>query len=62
MKVRALRGVCIGVEKHLAPGDEADMDAATVQFLASIGAVARVIDAPPAEFEPAPAKPVRKEK
>ena len=62
MKVRALRGVCIGVEKHLAPGDEADMDAATVQFLASIGAVARVIDALPTEFEPAPAKPVRKEK
>lgn len=49
MKVRALRGVCIGVDKHLVPGDTADLPAAEVQFLASIGAVEQVPDEPPPE-------------
>lgn len=72
MKVRALRGVCIGVERHLALGAEADLDAATVQFLVSIGAVERVPDPPPPAAEPesgpesetdtTPAKPGKKGK
>lgn len=65
MKVRALRGVCIGVERHLAAGDTADLEAAQVQFLAGIGAVERVPDEPvvAADSEtPAPAKPGKKEK
>jgi hypothetical protein len=52
MKVRALRGVCIGVDQHLAAGDTADLEAAQVQFLASIGAVAPLPD------EPVPAAPL----
>jgi hypothetical protein len=55
MKVRALRGVCIGVGKHLAPGETADLDAATVQFLVSVGAVEKVEPSPPAPAaEPTP--------
>ncbi len=62
MKVRALRGVCIGVERHLAAGDTADLEAAQVQFLVSIGAVERVVDPAPAPAataanEPAEAGP-----
>jgi len=44
MKVRALRGVCIGVDRHLVPNETADLPAAEVQFLESIGAVERVIE------------------
>jgi len=66
MKVRALRGVCIGVNRHLAVGDEADLEPATTQFLKSIGAVEDVpSDPPPAETEQptsAPAKSGKKEK
>ena len=39
MKVRATRGVCIGVEKHLKEGDVVDLDTAMVQYLTSIKAV-----------------------
>lgn len=39
MKVIAKRGVCVGVNKHLKAGDSADLDASTVTFLVSIGAV-----------------------
>jgi hypothetical protein len=62
MKVRALRGVCVGVDRHLRAGDTADVDDASVQFLASIGAVEIVKDEPapvPVEVQkpaPAPAK------
>lgn len=49
MKIRARRGVCIGVDRHLAAGDLADLDAAQVQFLVSIGAVEIVPDAPAPE-------------
>lgn len=53
MKVRALRGVCIGVERHLAPGEEAEVDAGSAHFLLSIRAVEEVKASPPAA-EPAP--------
>lgn len=46
MKVKARRGVCIGVDRHLKAGDSADLDAAQVQFLVSIGAVEVVPDEP----------------
>ncbi len=52
MKVRALRGVCIGVERHLKAGDTEDLEPALVTFLVSIGAVERVIDDP----KPAPSE------
>lgn len=42
MRVRALRGVCIGPGQHLAAGDVAETDAATAQFLISIRAVEKV--------------------
>lgn len=64
MKVRALRGVCIGVDQHLVAGGTADLEAAQVQFLVSIGAVERIPDAPagkPARqaVEPVPTDPVQ---
>jgi hypothetical protein len=46
MKIRALRGVCIGVNQHLKAGDLGDVDAATFTFLKSIGAVELLPDAP----------------
>lgn len=52
MKVKALRGVCIGVGRHLGVGDTADLDTATSQFLVSIKAVEPVKDEPPVESVP----------
>lgn len=48
MSHRATRGVCIGVDRHLKAGGlvPADVDAATLQFLRSIGAVEPVPDEP----------------
>jgi hypothetical protein len=46
MKIRARRGVCIGVDRHLQPGDLADLDAAQVTFLEGIGAVEQVPEEP----------------
>lgn len=46
MKIRARRGVCIGVDRHLQAGDLADLDAAQVTFLVGIGAVEVVHDEP----------------
>lgn len=46
MKIQARRGVCIGVDRHLKAGDLADLDAALVTFLVSIGAVELVKEAP----------------
>lgn len=63
MQVRALRGVCIGVERHLKPGDTVDLPAAEVQFLVGIGAVECLPDAPPApkpEPEPEVIRPAAK--
>lgn len=68
MRIKARRGVCIGVDRHLQAGDLADLDAAQVQFLVSIGAVEVVPDAPAAEAaaveEPSEAKqkPGKREK
>lgn len=77
MKVQALRGVCVGVGRHLRVGDFDDLDADQVTFLVGIGAVAVVPDevasamkAPkqaakkPAEptAHPAPGTPEKKEK
>lgn len=50
MKVRALRGVCIGPGRHIHPDApdpkdrEADIDAGTFSFLKNIGAVEEVVD------------------
>ncbi len=51
MKIRARRGVCIGVDKHLKAGEEADLERAMVTYLVGIGAVEVVKDLP----EPVPA-------
>lgn len=61
-RVRALRGVCIGVDRHLVPGDVADVDATQVSFLVSIGAVEIATDEPLAQPKTeAPAKVGKKE-
>jgi hypothetical protein len=65
----ALRGVCIGVDRHLVPGDPVpDVGDDTAQFLLSIGAIGKGPE-PPAEAvappipEPTePAKASKKEK
>ena len=57
MKVRVLRGVCIGVDRHLKPGDTEDLDAALVNYLVSIQAVEALKDEPvktEVKTEPAP--------
>ena len=51
MKIKARRGVCIGVDRHLQAGDEADLDQAQVTFLVGIGAVELVKDEPAASAE-----------
>jgi hypothetical protein len=44
--------VCIGVDRHLKPGDTVDLEAAMVTYLVGIGAVEKISDAPvPAEPE-----------
>jgi len=48
MRIRARRGVCVGVDKHLQVGEEADLDGAMVTYLVGIGAVEVVPDLPPA--------------
>ena len=53
MRVKALRGVCVGVDRHLRAGDSADLDAATVTFLVSIKAVEVVKDEPEQAAVPA---------
>lgn len=57
MKVRALRGVCIGVEQHLAKDEEKDLDANLVTYLTSIGAVEIVKDEPTAPVAEVAASP-----
>jgi hypothetical protein len=46
-RVRAKRGVCIGPSRHLKPGEVADLDAGTVTFLVSIGAVEEIPEQTP---------------
>lgn len=64
MKARALRGVCVGVDRHLAIGETVDtaevhLDASTVAFLTSIGAIEIVPEepAPPVVAEPSAPEP-----
>jgi hypothetical protein len=61
MKVKALRGVCIGVDRHLKADDVVDLEPALVTYLSGIGAVERVPDEPPKPVEPlkAEAPPVK---
>jgi hypothetical protein len=52
---RALRGVCIGPERHVGPEDEPfALDKGTATFLVSIGAVEEVPAAPAPAAPPAP--------
>lgn len=68
MKIRALRGVCIGVNRHLLPGESADLDTAMVAYLQGIGAVEMVPEQPASESismpeqQPMREKPAKKEK
>lgn len=73
MRVKALRGVCIGVEKHLVKDEiKDDLDDAMTTFLVSIGAVEKVPEPKPEaqaeliedgpESKSTPAKSGRKEK
>ncbi len=60
MKVKALRGVCIGVGRHMGAGDVEDLEPALVTFLVGIGAVEHVPDEPP-KPNPVVAEPVKTE-
>jgi len=60
MKVKATRGVCIGVGRHMAAGDVEDLEPALVTYLVGIGAVERVPDEPP-KPDPVVAEPVKTE-
>jgi hypothetical protein len=53
MKVKALRGICIGVGRHLRVDDVEDLEPALVTYLVGIGAVERVPDEPPKPEPPA---------
>lgn len=57
MKVKILRGVCVGVEDNAREGDVRDLDDATAEWLKSIGAAEDLPpEQPAAEPEPAPAE------
>jgi hypothetical protein len=60
VKVRAIRGVCVGPERHLAAGATGDIDSATAQYLMAIGAVEQVSDE--SKTDKTPAKADTKEK
>jgi hypothetical protein len=69
MRVKALRGVCIGVDRHLKAGDIEDLEPALVTYLSGIGAVEAMKDEPELKPEPeakpevkAPEKSGKKEK
>lgn len=47
MRIRAIRGVCIGSERHLKPDEEVTIDEATARYLIAIGAVAAVVEIEP---------------
>lgn len=64
MRVKALRGVCIGIDRHLAVGDTEDLEAGLVTYLVNIGAVERIAD-PVVEkpiVKPTPEKSGKQEK
>lgn len=54
MQVQATRGVCVGPDRHLAPGQVVDLEAGAARFLLSIGAV-QAYAPPQPEDEPQPA-------
>lgn len=54
VKIKALRGLCLGVDRHLLPGEAGEVDAATSKWLVHIKAV-EIIEEAPAKEEPAPA-------
>lgn len=63
MKALALRGVCIGPERHLAAGEVVDIDAQLFLYLSGIGAVKAAPELLQEEPQPvALEKPARKEK
>jgi hypothetical protein len=49
MRIKATRGVCVGVEDYLKEGDIRDLDPATADYLKNIGAA---VDMPEAEAPP----------
>jgi hypothetical protein len=57
MRVVALRGVCIGPGRHLAVGEDAEVDPATANFLQSISAVKEFV--PPAAVPEPISEPVK---
>ena len=57
MKVKALRGICVGVGQHLVAGDIADLDPAMVTFLSGINAVERY-EEPAPQLEESDDKPI----
>lgn len=59
MKAKAIRGVCIGPERHLAVGDVADLEPQLVSYLASIGAVVPLADEQPMPDQAQPEKPAK---
>jgi hypothetical protein len=60
-EVRAIRGVCIGPDRHLAPGEVATLEPPVAKFLISIGAVSAHAPEPAAPVPaPTPAKPATK--
>jgi hypothetical protein len=54
MQVQATRGVCVGPDQHLAPGQVADVEAGAARFLLSIGAV-QAYTPPQPKDDPQPA-------
>ncbi|MCU0922703.1 MAG: hypothetical protein MUF08_13215 [Burkholderiaceae bacterium] len=62
MKVRAIRGVCTGPERHLAAGQVADLEPQLANYLRNIGAVEPVPEAAEEIPQPVAPQPARKEK
>jgi hypothetical protein len=59
MRVKAMRGVCVGVEDNLKEGEVRDLDPGTADYLKNIGAAVdapeeEVAGVPAAEAKPAP--------
>lgn len=44
MKVKALRGVCVGPEDNLEPGQERELDENTASYLVNLGAAEQVVE------------------
>jgi hypothetical protein len=66
MRIRGLRGVCIGPERHLKKDETIDVEPALANYLISIGAAAAAPNEPPPEppkvvaDAPQPVKPKEK--